>query len=131
MTETVMKCAVAATGAIASFIFGGWSTLLAVLLTLVVIDYVTGVMASYIVGNLTSDAGLKGIAKKVFIFAMVAVAHIIGLLLGDTSLIKDAVIFFYIINEIISIFENAGRAGIPLPAKIKKAVKNLREKKAK
>nr|WP_090885955.1 phage holin family protein [Evansella caseinilytica] len=126
-----MKCAVAATGAIASFIFGGWSTLLAVLLTLVVIDYVTGVMASYIVGNLTSDAGLKGIAKKVFIFAMVAVAHIIGLLLGDTSLIKDAVIFFYIINEIISIFENAGRAGIPLPAKIKKAVKNLREKKAK
>lgn len=105
--------------------------MLAVLLTLVVIDYVTGVMASYIVGNLTSDAGLKGIAKKVFIFAMVAVAHIIGLLLGDTSLIKDAVIFFYIINEIISIFENAGRAGIPLPAKIKKAVKNLREKKAK
>lgn len=126
--ENLFKTAVAVGGAAASYLFGGWSTLLGVLLTFVVIDYVSGVIAAGAEGKLKSKVGLIGIARKVFIFAMVAIAHLVDTALGDQHVLRDATIFFYLANELLSIIENAGRVGLPVPAPIQKAVEVLKGK---
>ncbi|MGN7470515.1 phage holin family protein [Brevibacillus sp. SAFN-007a] len=126
--ENIFKSAIAVGGAAVSFLWGGWSPLLAVLLTFVIIDYITGVMAAGVEGKLASRVGLAGIARKVFIFAMVAIAHLIDTALGDQHVLRDATIFFYLANELLSIIENAGRVGLPVPTPIKKAVEVLKGK---
>lgn len=126
--ETLVKSAVAVGGAVTTHLLGEWSPLLTVLCTFVVIDYVSGVIASSIEGKLSSRVGLIGIARKVFIFAMVAIAHQVDTALGDQHLLRDATIFFYLANELLSIIENAGRVGIPVPAPIQKAVEVLKKK---
>lgn len=126
--ENIFKSAVAVGGAAASYLFGGWSPLLAVLLTFVAIDYVSGVVAAGAEGRLKSKVGMIGIARKVFIFAMVAVAHLVDTALGDQHVLRDATIFFYLANELLSIIENAGRVGLPVPAPIQKAVEVLKGK---
>jgi len=102
--------------------------LLSILLTFVVLDYASGVLAAAKEGKLRSDVGLWGIAKKVMIFAIVAVAHLVDTALGEASLFRDAVIFFYLANELLSLIENAGRLGAPIPGIIKQAVEVLRGK---
>ncbi|MBO8164710.1 MAG: holin family protein [Brevibacillus sp.] len=124
--ENFFKTLVAVGGAAASYLFGGWSSLLGVLLTFVVIDYVSGVIAAGVGGKLSSRVGLLGIAKKVFIFAMVAIAHLVDTALGDQHVLRDATIFFYLANELLSIIENAGRVGLPVPAPIQRAVEVLK-----
>ena len=126
--ENLFKTAVAVGGAAASYLFGGWSTLLGVLLTFVVIDYVSGVIAAGAEGALKSKVGLIGIARKVFIFAMVAIAHLVDSALGDQHVLRDATIFFYLANELLSIIENAGRVGLPVPTPIQRAVEVLKGK---
>jgi toxin secretion/phage lysis holin len=115
------------------FLYGDWSVLLSILLTLSCIDYGTGMVAGYIEGQLKSRIGLIGIARKVFIFVMVAVAHLIDLLLIESgletkALIMTMVIVFYAVNEILSITENAGRIGLPVPEQIKNAIVVLKGK---
>jgi toxin secretion/phage lysis holin len=115
------------------FLYGDWSVLLSILLTLSGIDYGTGMVAGYIEGQLKSRIGLIGIARKVFIFVMVAVAHLIDLLLIESgletkALIMTMVIVFYAVNEILSITENAGRIGLPVPEQIKNAIVVLKGK---
>ncbi|GEC93914.1 phage holin family protein [Brevibacillus brevis] len=127
--EHFFKTAFAAGGAIASFLFGGWSPLLTVLLTFVAIDYVSGMVAAGAEGKLSSRIGFLGIARKVFIFAMVAIAHLVDTALGDQHVLRDATIFFYLANELLSIIENAGRVGLPVPTPIKKAVDVLKGKR--
>lgn len=119
---------VAVAGAAASYFFGGWSALLSILLTFVVVDYVTGFIASGIEGKLSSAVGLRGIAKKVFIFVMVAVAHLVDTTIGDQHFLRDATIFFYLSNELLSIIENVGRAGLQIPDVIVNAVQILKGK---
>ncbi|AVG12976.1 phage holin family protein [Paenibacillus larvae] len=102
--------------------------LLQVLLVLVVVDYATGLMAAGTQGKLESNVGLKGIARKVFIFFIVAVAHQIDLILGNQHMIRDATLFFYVANELLSIIENGGRLGVPLSNVIKQAVGVLKGK---
>lgn len=126
--ENVVKTVVAVGGATASFLFGGWSSLLSILLAFVVIDYLSGVVAAGKEGKLSSEVGLWGIARKVAIFAVVAVAHLIDTALGDAHLFRDAAIFFYLANEVLSIIENAGRIGVPVPDKLKNAVDILNGK---
>lgn len=127
--ETVIKTLIGVSGATASYLWGEWSVLLQVLVVFVAIDYVTGFMAAAVQGKLKSEVGLKGIAKKVFIFAIVAVAFMIDKALGgDSTLFRDAAIFFYLANEALSILENAGKAGVPVPPKIQQAVEVLRSK---
>lgn len=126
--ETVFKTILGLSGAAASYLFGGWSGLLGILLLFVVVDYMSGVIASFFEGKLSSNVGRKGIAKKVFVFVIVAIAHAVDIVLGDGHLFRDAAIFFYIANELISITENAGRIGVPLPPGIQKAVEVLRSK---
>lgn len=126
--ETTFKTLIAIGGAAASFLFGGWSSLLSILLAFVVIDYISGVVAAGKEGKLSSEVGLWGIARKVAIFAVVAVAHLIDTALGDAHLFRDAAIFFYLANELLSFTENAGRIGIPIPEKLLNAVEVLRQK---
>lgn len=126
--ETAFKTLVAIGGAAASFLFGGWSSLLSILLAFVVIDYISGVVAAGKEGKLSSEVGLWGIARKVAIFAVVAVAHLIDTALGDAHLFRDAAIFFYLANEVLSIIENAGRIGVPVPPTLEKAVAVLKSK---
>lgn len=124
----IFKIIIAGGGACISYLYGGWSSLLGILLAFVAIDYVTGVAAAAIEGQLSSNVGLKGIAKKVFIFVIVAVAHLVDSSLGDGHIFRDATIFFYVANELLSILENAGRAGVPIPPIIQQAIEILRGK---
>lgn len=126
--DNFIKMLVAVGGASASYLFGGWSSLLSILLTFVVLDYVSGVAAAAKEGALKSDVGLWGIAKKIMIFGIVAVAHLIDSALGDAHLFQDAAVFFYLANELLSLIENAGRLGAPVPVILQKAVEVLREK---
>lgn len=102
--------------------------MLGILLAFVIIDYVTGVIAAGCQGKLSSTIGFKGIGKKLAIFALVAVAHLVDTAMGNANLIRDAAIFFYLANELLSIIENVGVIGVPIPEVLKKAVDILKGK---
>lgn len=112
----------------ATFIFGGWDALITALLVLIVIDYITGVLAAGIQGKLSSSVGCKGIAKKVFILLLVALAVQIDNVYPTGGAVRDLVIYFFLANEGLSILENAGNAGLPVPSKLTKAIEALSQK---
>ncbi|MGG1639849.1 holin family protein [Paenibacillus sp. NRS-1782] len=130
----IYKFSAAFGGSAITYFFGGWSFALAALLTFTIIDYVTGLIAAGTEGKMGTGPGLKskvgmiGIARKVFIFAMVAVSHLIDGVLGDSHLFRDAVAYFYMANELLSIVENGGRLGAPVPSIIRQAVEVLKSK---
>jgi len=126
--ESWFKPGVAIAGSLASYLFGGWSSLLSILLTFVVLDYLSGVAAAAKEGRLRSDVGLWGIVRKVAIFAVVAVAHLVDTALGNAHLFRDAAIFFYLANEALSVTENLGRVGVPIPPAVQRAVEVLQGK---
>lgn len=126
--DNAIKIAVGLGGGLASFLFGGWSALIQTLVLFIVIDYVFAVLVAASHGELSSKKGFKGIAKKVAILVLVAVAHQIDLILGDGHFIRDAVIFFYIANELLSILETVGKTNLPIPSVLKKAVETLNSK---
>lgn len=128
MESNVYQYLMVGSSVVAGFLFGGWSQLLTILIVFVAIDYITGVVAAGFEGKLKSDVGLKGIARKVFIFAMVAIANLIDVSLGDAHLFRDTTIFFYLANELLSIIENGGRMGAPIPEPIRQAVEILQGK---
>ena len=120
--------------AIASF-FGGWDAGLATLLIFMAIDYVSGLIVAGVFhtsnktnsGSLESRAGWKGLCRKCMTLLFVLVAYRLDLVIG-TNYIRDAVIIAFIANETISLVENAGLMGIPLPAVIIKAIDVLQNK---
>lgn len=110
----------AAIGGWLGYFLGGWDGFLYALLTFVVIDYITGLMCAVLDKKLSSEVGFRGIFKKVLIFSLVAIGHIIDKnVIGDGSVIRTAVIFFYLSNEGISILENAVHIGLPVPQRLK------------
>jgi len=112
-----------ATSTVASYLLGGWTVALQALIVFIVFDYIVGVVVAGYKGELNSKRGFRGIAKKVLILAVVSMAHILdGVLVGDGNLLRDAVILFYIANEVISILESIGKTGLPIPAKLKNMV---------
>jgi len=116
-----------AIGAYLGLMIGGWDGFSNALVTFVIIDYITGVMAAIIEKRLSSDVGARGIFKKVLIFCLVAVGHIIDTkIIGSGSVVRSAVIFFYLSNEGISIVENAGKIGLPIPQKLKDILEQLK-----
>ena len=125
-----IKSIAAVIGAVASYLFGGWDTAIQTLFVFVMIDYVTGIAVAAKDGKLSSYAGLKGIGRKAMIFMFVAMGHMADLHLSDghAHLFRDGVISFFLVNEAISITENAGKLGVPIPEPIKKAVEILKEK---
>ncbi|OPA76608.1 holin [Paenibacillus selenitireducens] len=126
--ETVLKWCVALITSSVTYFYGGWSAVLGALLAFVIFDYITGVVAAGSSGELKSKKGLIGIARKVFIFAMVAVGHLVDGILGDSHMLRDTIAYFYIANEVLSIIENGGRLGVPIPPVIVQAVEVLRGK---
>ena len=106
-------------GGVFGWLLGGLDGLAYDLVLFVAVDYITGVMAGIVEKKISSEVGFKGIFRKVVIFILVSIAHIIdSKILGNGSAIRTAVIFFYISNEGISILENSGRIGLPIPRKI-------------
>ena len=119
----------AAIGAVFTWFFGEFNGVMKMLLALCIIDYFTGVIAAYIMHILSSSTGFKGIAKKVTMFILVGIAQIIDReMLGNTALLRNAVIFFYLANEGLSIIENAIFIGIPIPKVLKNNLLQLKDK---
>lgn len=121
------KFAVSIAGSVFGYLFGEWSALFTTLLVLCVIDFLSGILAGTIRGELSSKKGTVGIVRKILMFFVIAVGHQLDVMLGTHAAIRDATLVFYAVNEVISIFENCGRAGMPLPDKVMKAVEVLRE----
>ena len=126
--DNFIKVLIAGVAAIVTYLFGGWSALIKILVAFVVIDYVTGVLAAAYHGKLDSNIGLKGIAKKVFIFVIVACGHLVDNAMGIQDMVRDAAIYFYIANELLSILENAGEIGLPVPDVLKNSIDRLKSK---
>lgn len=119
-------CAIA--GGIVSYLFGAIDHFIIVMIAFMIIDYVTGVTASYIDKKWNSETGFKGILKKCTILCMVVMAVFLDRLLNiDNFIIRNAVASFIIANEGISILENIGRAGVPIPNKLKEVLEQLKE----
>ena len=126
MTE-FFKAIPALLGGIAAYLWGPWDALIVVLIGVVVMDYVTGVLSALVRKTLCSTACFTGILKKVLIFVLVALAALLDRLVPATNdAVRAAVIIFYIANEGISILENAGEIGLPLPDALKNALSKLK-----
>ena len=126
---TTIPLAFAAVGGWLGWFLGGCDGLLYALLAFVVIDYITGIMCAIVDKKLSSAVGFKGIFKKVLIFALVGIGHIIDTqVIGTGSVLRTAVIFFYISNEGVSLIENAGHLGLPIPAKLKAVLEQLHDR---
>ncbi|MGG0219230.1 phage holin family protein [Bacillus mycoides] len=123
--DVLMKTFIATFGGFCGYFLGGWDATLRVLLIMAAIDYITGVIAAGYNGELKSKVGFKGIAKKVVLFLLVGAATQADLAIGTNSAIREATIFFFIGNELLSLLENAGRMGIPLPQALTNAVEVL------
>lgn len=118
-----------AVGGWLGYFLGGCDGLLYALIAFVVIDYITGVMCAIIDRKLSSAVGFKGIFRKVLIFLLVGIANIIDVqVIGTGAVLRTAVIFFYISNEGVSLLENAGHLGLPIPEKIKTVLGQLHDR---
>ena len=114
---------------IAGFLFGEMNGLIVTLIVLIVMDYISGVIAAIVEKKLSSEAGAKGIAKKVFMLLIVAVANIVDInIIGEGHVLKSVTVLFYTANECISLFENAGRLGVPVPNKLLEILDQLKNK---
>lgn len=121
-----------AAGGWLGWFLGGFDGFLYALVAFVVMDYITGVMLAILEKRLSSTVGAKGIFKKVLIFTLVAIGHIIdSQIIGDGSVIRTAVIFFYLSNEGISVLENASKIGLPIPQKLKDILEQLHNRDSK
>ena len=110
--------------AVCTRIFGGFDAVFTALLTFMAVDYITGVIAAAYNAELSSCAGYRGILKKLGILAAVAVAHVMGQILAIDTL-RSLVIGFYLANEGLSIVENIGKTGVPLPKRLTDVLKQI------
>ena len=124
-----------AAGAVISYLFGGWDTAMITLLIFMGIDYVCGLTVAGIFKNspktesgaLESRAGWKGLCRKGVTLLIVLVAYRLDLVMG-TTVVKDGVVIAFLVNEVISIIENAGLMGVPIPAIVTNAIDMLNKK---
>lgn len=123
------------TGSVIAGFFGGWTSGMTTLLICMIVDYITGLIVAGVFGQspksktgaLESKAGWKGLCRKCMTMLFVLVAYRLDLALG-TAYIRDAVVIGFICNEVISIIENAGIMGLPVPKQISKAIELLKNK---
>ena len=116
----------AAVGGWRGYFLGGCEGLRYALLAFVVIDYITGVMCAISDRKLSSAVGFKGICRKVMIFLLVGIANVLDIqVIGTGSVLRTAVIFFYISTEGVSLLENAAHLGLPVPGQIKAVLEQL------
>ena len=123
-----VQLAITVLGGALGYFLGGLDGLLIALIIFVVLDYITGVMVAIIDKELSSEVGFKGIFRKIIIFCLVGVAHIVDTnVIGTGAGLRTAIIFFYLSNEGVSILENAAHLGLPIPEKLKNILAQLRE----
>lgn len=121
-----------AAGGWLGYFLGGCDGLLLALVLFAVADYITGVMCAVSDKKLSSEVGFKGICRKVIIFMLVGVAHVIDVnVIATGSVLRTAVIFFYLSNEGVSLLENAGHLGLPIPEKLKIVLEQLHDRSEK
>lgn len=133
--KTIICTGIGIVGSTVAAAFGGWDAAMITLISMMVIDYLTGVLVAGVFHNspktesgaLESKAGWKGLCRKGMTLLIVLVAARLDIILG-TGFIRDAVVIGYIANETISIIENAGLMGVPIPEAIKKAIEVLQQK---
>ena len=119
----------AAIGGWLGYFLGSCDGLLVALVVFAAVDYITGVMCAVADKKLSSEAGFKGIFKKVLIFALVGIGHILDVqVIGTGSVLRTAVIFFYISNEGVSLLENAAHLGLPIPEQMKAVLEQLHDR---
>ena len=124
-----IQLAFAAVGGWLGYFLGGCDGLLYTLLAFVVLDYITGIMCAIVDHKLSSVIGFRGIFRKVLIFALVGVGHLLDLqVLGSVGVLRTAVIFFYLSNEGVSLVENAAHLGLPIPEKLKAVLEQLHDR---
>ncbi|MBV6714038.1 phage holin family protein [Paenibacillus chitinolyticus] len=129
MNQTIFGSLAAFGASLVTYAFGGWSELLGFFLVAIAIDYVTGVAASLKEkSGLNSNIGFWGLAKKGLMLLIILLGHRMDMLIGS-SVVMDAAIYFYLVNELISITENYGRLGLPLPDKFKEIIAQLKNPK--
>lgn len=123
------KFAISAFFGISAFLFGGWDGLMTVLLACIVIDYISGVICAAYEKKLSSRIGARGIAKKIMIFLIVITASLADTyIIGTGDSLRTLTVLFYIANESISILENCGRLGVPVPKRLTDMLIRLKEK---
>ena len=123
-----LKFIVSILGTVFTFLFGAWDTALIVLMCFMALDYLTGLVRAYINKKISSDVGLKGIARKSLIFIVLIVSVLLDRLLNTgTWVFRTLVCYFYIANEGISLLENCAGLGLPIPTKIKDALAQLKD----
>lgn len=123
-----LKAAAAALGGVAAYLWGPWDALIIALVVFVILDYITGIAKAAICRELSSKAGFHGLLKKVAIFVLVAIGTVMDSVIPAANhAIRSAVIMFYIANEGLSILENAGQLGLPLPKVLKKALEKMKD----
>lgn len=111
------------------YFLGGCDGLLYTLLAFTAMDYITGVMCAVNDKTLSSEVGFRGICRKVLIFMLVGIANILDAdVVGTGSVLRTAVIFFYISNDGVSLLENAAHLGLPVPEKIKTVLEQLHDR---
>lgn len=119
----------AAVGGWLGYFVGGCDGLLYALIGFVALDYVTGVMCAVSDQKLSSEVGFKGICRKVLIFALVGIGHLLDThIFGETGVLRTAVIFFYLSNEGVSLLENASYLGLPVPERLKAVLEQLHDR---
>jgi toxin secretion/phage lysis holin len=127
-----VQMAFAAIGGWLGYFVGGADGLLITLLVFMVLDYVTGVMCGIVDKTLSSAVGFKGLFRKVLIFALVGVGHVVDMnVIGTGGALRSAVICFYLSNEGVSLLENAAHLGLPVPDKLKDILAQLHSRDGK
>jgi toxin secretion/phage lysis holin len=124
---TGIKAAFAILGGAITAVLGGWDLALQVLVLFVVLDYLVGLIAAWTEKSLSSKVGFRGIAKKMLLFVPIAICYALDQVLGQ-EILRSLAIFFYIANEGLSIIENLGRAGVPVPAALGDALEQMKRK---
>src|SRR5690606_19122690 len=119
----------AAMGTAATYLWGGWDAVFLALVTLACLDYLTGWASAGVGGRLSSDVGRRGIVKKVGMFVVISVCHIMDQLGGlGEPILRTVAIWWYIANEALSIVENLGEVGVPIPGRLRQALAVLRDR---
>jgi toxin secretion/phage lysis holin len=126
--QTIWQMGFALGATLLHFLFGGWSAPLQILVAFIIIDYLSGVVAAFVCKRLDSAIGARGIAKKVGFLVLVAVAHLLDQIAGlGAPVLQTATIWFLIANEGVSITENLGEIGVPIPKTLQDALRRLRD----
>ena len=124
-----IQIAFTALGGFIGWFLGGMDGFLYALIAFAVIDYITGVLCAIADKTLSSEVGFKGICRKVLIFTLVGIGNIVDVyVLGETGVLRTAVIFFYLSNEGVSLLENGAHLGLPIPEKLKEVLEQLHDR---